>query len=149
LVAIAVLVGCSAGGGHGVDDVTRARIAVDQRLAGRWKLVSFVPDEQLNPVMSAMVAFQHDRLVVTFDRGRIRSESASLTFDRAYRIEDPTKVPFRLILTDEQGVSYETYSSFDQAGRLHFRSVTAPWKGRGMLQREDPAEYPGQPPTPY
>lgn len=127
---------CSAGTRHGADDVARARIQLDQRLAGRWKLISFIPDSQLSPAVHAMVTYQHDRLIVEFSHGRVRSASPSVTFDRSYRIEDPTRVPFRVILIDEQGVGYETICQFDEAGRLHFHSITDPWKGRGVLERE-------------
>jgi len=128
--------GCSSGSGRGPQAVAQARLEIDRDMAGSWKLASFVPDEPLNPVMSAMLAMQHDQLLVVFERGTVRSSSPTLSFERRYRIEDPQKVPFRVILTDEQGVSYDTLCSFDHAGRLHFQSLSPPWKGQGILTRE-------------
>jgi hypothetical protein len=136
VIAGATACGCSSGSGRGAQDVAQARMEIDQRIAGAWRLASFVPDEPLNPVMTTILAMQNDQLVVVFERGVVRSASPSLTFERSYRIEEPQKAPFRVVLTDEQGVAYDTLCSFDHAGRLHFQSLSPPWKGRGILERE-------------
>ena len=147
LLFASVAVGCAASPKSRQDYLTQARIQVDQRLQGRWKLVSFIPESQLSPAVGTLLAFQNDRLVVEFQHGRVRSASPSVTFDRTYRIEDAHKIPFIVWLVDEQGVGYETVCEFDDGGRLHFHSITDPWKGRGVLEREGASL--GAAPAPY
>lgn len=140
LVASAALAGCSSqSGARSADAVARARIDVDQRLAGRWKLRSFVPDTQLDPVLQSMLVFHQESLSIVFQQGRLQAQSPGLTFDRAYRIDDPLDEWFKLTITDDQGVGYQNLGQFDDAGRITFRSLTPPWKGTGVLEREGAA----------
>lgn len=137
VVSLGLVVACgSAGGSPGAEDAAQQRVALERQLVGPWKLVSFVPAEPLDPVLTTVLAAQDSPLVVVFEDGRVRSASPSLSFERAYRIEQPGRVPFRVVLTDEQGVTYETRCSFDHANRLHFESSSPPWRGHGILARE-------------
>ena len=131
--------GCgSVGNGpHGPDEATIARAHIDQRTAGVWRLQSYVPDSSLSPVM--LLGMQSEKIVVRIEGGRIRSASPTLTFDRAYRIADVQGDKFKFFIRDDTGVEYESACEFDEAGRLLFYCLTAPWRGRGVLEREGPA----------
>ncbi|MBI4956830.1 MAG: hypothetical protein HY908_32735 [Myxococcales bacterium] len=119
--------------------LARARLQIDQRLAGHWKLVSFVPGDTLSPVMAALLSFQFDRLRVEFRNGHMYASSPGIRTERRYRIDQPQGDLFRLVMLDEQDIDYHASCELDQAGRLVFQSETSPWKGRGVLAREDAA----------
>jgi hypothetical protein len=130
---------CSAcsGAQAGMDSEAAARAAVDQRIAGVWRLTSYVPAQSLSPAM--LFGLQSDKIVVRFERGLLRSETTSLTFQRQYRISAAQGDTFRIIVKDDQGVEYESICQFDEGGRVHFQTITAPWTGRGVLEREGSA----------
>jgi hypothetical protein len=135
-----VTVGCGSGsnGAQGPNAAAAARAQVDQRIAGVWRLQSYVPDAQLSPAM--LLGMQSERIVVRIENGRVRSASSTLTFDRAYRIAaDPNRDKFKLFIRDDAGVEYESVCEFDEGGRVLFYTITPPWRGRGVLEREGPA----------
>ena len=117
------------------DALSRARGEIEQRIQGRWRLVSFVPDEALSPMLQALLAFQFDRLTVEFDHGRLRAHSPGVEVDRAYRVERPAGDTFQLVVLDEQNIDYESSCEFDQTERLQFRSRSSTWQGHGVLER--------------
>jgi hypothetical protein len=135
LAALLAALACSACSGSqaGLDSAEAARAAVDQRIAGVWRLTSYVPAQSLSP---AMLFGLSDKIVVRFERGLIRSETTSLTFERQYRVTAAQGDTFRIIIKDDQGVEYESICQFDEGGRIHFQTITAPWTGRGVLERE-------------
>ncbi len=139
-----VTTGCGSGakGPYGPDAAAVARAHIDQRIAGVWRLQSYVPDAQLSPAM--LLGMQAERIVVRVESGRLTSASTTLTFDRAYRIADVQGDKFRFFIRDDTGVDYESACELDEAGRLMFYTLTAPWRGRGVLEREGPAMAPPQ-----
>ena len=138
------LAGC-AGAGPTLDDQQVQIQRVEQRIEGVWRLVSYVPDSPLSPVM--LIALQNDKIIVRFDDGRLSSATTSLTFDRAYRITDVSGESFKLTLIDPDGITYESLARFEPNGELVFRTITAPWVGQGVLARE--GVMPSPPPYPY
>ena len=119
------------------DSASAAQAAVDQRISGVWRLTSYVPAAALSPVM--LLSMQSDKIAVRFDRGVLRSETTSLTFERQYRIADVSGDTFKIFIKDDQGVEYESICQFGQGGRIHFQTLTNPWTGRGVLEREGTA----------
>jgi len=91
-----------------------------------------------------LLGMQAERIVVRVESGRLTSASTTLTFDRAYRIADVQGDKFRFFIRDDTGVDYESACELDEAGRLMFYTLTAPWRGRGVLEREGPAMAPPQ-----
>lgn len=110
---------------------------VQNRLAGVWRVTSYIPDHTLSPAL--LLSMQSDKILVRFDQGRLRSATTGLTFDRAYRIGDVRGPTFSVFILDESGVEYESRARFDEGGNIQFQTVTEPWSGRGVLQREGPA----------
>ncbi|HHH29616.1 MAG TPA: hypothetical protein ENK57_14895 [Polyangiaceae bacterium] len=114
-----------------------AQQAVQNRLAGVWRVTSYIPDHTLSPAL--LLSMQSDKILVRFDQGRLRSATTGLTFDRAYRIGNVQGAVFSVFILDESGVEYESRARFDEGGNIQFQTVTEPWTGRGLLQREGPA----------
>ena len=123
-------------GDRSADALEQARREVDQRLSGRWRLVSFTPETPLNPALQTLLAFQSGRLIAVFEAGRVRAEAPGITFDNAYRIQQPEGDKFQIVIIDPQGVSYVSGCQFDDKGRLLFRSWSEPWIGSGVLERQ-------------
>ena len=58
---------------------------------------------------------------------------------RRYRVAEVKGDNFTVFIKDDTGVEYESLCQFDEAGRVHFQTVTAPWVGRGVLERQGAA----------
>ena len=127
---------CSSVSG-GPSSQAAAPLQVQQQLAGVWRVTSYIPVESLSPAL--LVSMHGDKILVRFDDGRVRSVSPSLTFDRAYRLADVKSSEFTIFIADESGVEIETHCQFDDRGRILFHTISAPWAGRGVLDREGPA----------
>jgi len=138
LLAMVMALGCGGASGdpQGLDAAAIARANVSQRITGVWRLQSYVPESSLSPAM--LLGMQRETIVVRIEGGRIRSASQSLTFDRAFRIANVHGERFTLFIRDDTGVEYENACEIDRAGRLLFYSLTAPWRGRGVLERASP-----------
>ena len=111
-----------------------AQAQISQRITGVWRLQSYVPESSFSPAM--LLGMQSETIVVNVEGGRIRSANRSLTFDRAFRVANVQGERFTLFISDDTGVEYESACELDSAGRLLFYSLTAPWRGRGVLERE-------------
>jgi hypothetical protein len=122
---------------NSADDVAMAHRRVEQRIVGVWRLTSYVPDQELSPTM--LLALRNDRIAVRFEDGRLRSATSGLELDRPYRLVNVAGDHFTVLVSDDEGIEYESRCLFDDVGRLHFESVTHPWRGRGTLEREGPA----------
>lgn len=142
IVAVALVALCFGGVGCGGTGPTltgpqAAQQDVDNRLAGVWRVTSYIPDHTLSPAL--LLSMQADKILVRFDQGRLRSATTGLTFDRAYRVGSVQGAAFSVFILDESGVEYESRARFDESGNIQFQTVTEPWTGRGVLQREGPA----------
>jgi hypothetical protein len=138
VAATLAVAGCSsASGSLTMDPAEAARGRVEQRIAGVWRLTSYIPESALSPAM--LLGLQGEKLAVRFEDGRIRSETTGMTMDRAFRVTDAQDNRFRLFIKDDTGLEYENVCEFDEKGRIQFFTTTAPWRGRGMLEREGPA----------
>ncbi|MBW2453995.1 MAG: hypothetical protein JRI68_05780 [Deltaproteobacteria bacterium] len=129
-------VGCGSASNdpQGPDAAAVARAHISQRITGVWRLQSYVPESSLSPAM--LLGMQSEKIVVHIQGGRVRSANRTLTFDRAFRIANVQEERFTLFISDDTGVEYESACELDTAGRLLFYSLTAPWRGRGVLERE-------------
>lgn len=135
LVAILASASCSsASGGLTLETGEGTQGGVEQRIDGVWRLTSYVPEQALSPAL--LLSLQGEKLMVRFDAGRLRSETEGMAMDRAYRIADASANRFKLFVKDDTGVEYESMCELDDKGRLLFNTVTSPWRGRGMLERE-------------
>ena len=86
-----------------------------------------------------MFSMQGDKIVVRFEQGRVRSATSALTFDRPFRVTHAQGRNFNVVISDEDGIEVESRCQWDDGGRILFETITAPWVGRGVLEREGPA----------
>ena len=137
-VCLAVaLPGCSsAPTGATTAEMTAASIrAVDERLRGSWRLVSFVPETPLGPALQAMLEYQYQAMVIRFEGGRIKAESPGIHFDRRYEVREVKGDRFTLISYEDGGIPYASVCEFGPNETLIVYSQDAPWKGVGTLRR--------------
>ncbi|MEZ4441228.1 MAG: hypothetical protein R3B72_19160 [Polyangiaceae bacterium] len=109
---------------------------IDRRLAGVWRVSSYVPDQALSAAL--LLTLQTDKIAIRFDKGRVRSVTANLYMDRAYRLADVKGDIFKIFIIDEYGVEYELAGQMDSPRQISFQALTPPWAGRGVLEREGP-----------
>jgi len=136
LTLAVALSGCAQSHVVGPDQVEQARRTTEAAIAGTWRLTSYNPDQPLTGVL--LMGLQRDRLVVTFGQGRMKSATPEFTFDRKYRVEPPITDTFKLWLSDDQGLEYESWARFDGPNRVLFECKTEPWRGSGTLDRVAP-----------
>ncbi len=132
-----MLFGCASSTGPAVAPGDEAKMAVEKRVNGSWRVTSYVPDTTLSAVL--MIGLRSDKLMVLFENGRVRSLTPGLTLDRKYRIADPVGETFKVYIADEAGVEVESWCQFDQTGKITFQTKTPPWTGQGTLERQGPA----------
>ena len=111
--------------------------AIERQLQGRWRITSYVPTTPLSVSIQQMLVAQYDQLLIEIRDGRIRPLTTAMKFERRYRLGPPTANGFTVYIFDEQGVQYVCLAQFDSAGRILFSAETAPWHGRGVLERDD------------
>jgi hypothetical protein len=135
-IALLLAVSASACGGFGADayNPDSARIQTERQLAGVWRMTSYVPQDPLSPAM--LLSLQADSILVRFDGGRVQSATGALSFDRAFRVTNVSGRNFKIVIADEDGVEVESHCQWDAGGRVIFQTITAPWIGRGALERE-------------
>lgn len=133
-LATAPALGCGASQ-SGPNDIQRELASVDARLRGAWLLASFAPEMPLEPTMQALLGFQYERLLVTFDGHRLVADSPGIHADRAYQIAQVVGDDFKVVSYDDQGVPYESWCRFAPDGTLTVRSETPPWRGVATLHR--------------
>ena len=131
---LVTLAGCTPGAHQPeMTPAQQAVMAVDMQLAGTWRLSNYQPDQPLSLAM--LLGLQKDRIVVTFQNGHMRSASSLLSFDRKYRLDVTIGETFKIFITDEGGVEYESWARFGQPNQIWFESKTEPWKGQGIRDR--------------
>ena len=136
MVAMLGSAGCS-GGKPSVSAVERQKQEVRQRIAGVWRLTSYIPDQELS--VALLMSMQSDRIIVRFEDNRIKSATSLMSFDRGYRIDSVQAEGFKMFIQDDDGAEYEVWGQFDDAGSLLFNARTPPWTGKGQLDREGSA----------
>jgi len=130
--------GCGGDGARAADTTAVALASIDARLRGTFRLVSFVPETPLDPVMAALLNEQYARLVIRFDGRRLTADSPGIHVDRAYEIRDPQGDRFKIIAYDETGVPYESVCELSGTGELVVYATTPPWRGVATLRRNAP-----------
>ena len=110
--------------------------AIQARIAGAWRLVDFKPEVPLDAMSQALLASQLQTMTVRFDNGRMMADSPSFHFIRTVQITGAGGNLFKLIATDETGVSLTSSCQLSDDGtKLSFRGETEPWRGMGTLSR--------------
>jgi hypothetical protein len=136
--ALALAAALSGGCGHGdarPPDGSAAIASIDARLRGTFRLVRFVPEVSLEPMLAAMLEAQYATLVIRFDGKRITADSPTVHVIRAYEIREAQGDRFKLVAYDEAGVPYESVCELSETGDLLVYAQTPPWKGVATLRR--------------
>lgn len=134
LFGIGVLTGC----GSRSNTAKSGDVAIrdtQQRLQGRWVLVEFRPEQQLEPMLAALLAAQFNTLTVTIRPADLHAVGAGVDTQRRYQLLWATGDQAGLRVLDESGIGYEVAMSFERDGTLTFSSRTSPWRGVGRLRR--------------
>ena len=110
--------------------------AIQARISGAWKLVDYKPEVPLDPMTQALLSSQIQTMTVRFDNGRLMADSPAFHFTRTFQIAGAGGNMFKLIATDETGVSLTSSCTLsDDGGKIYFRGETEPWRGVGTLSR--------------
>lgn len=134
-LAAALCGGCGHGAARAPDSALAAIASIDARLRGDFRLVRFVPEVSLDPMLAAMLEAQYATLLIRFDGKRLSADSPTVHVSRAYEIRDPQGDRFRLIAYDESGVPYESACELSEEGDLRVQARTPPWQGVAILRR--------------
>lgn len=128
---LAISLGCSSQRGPTAPDLAAQ---ANQRLQGSWVLVEFRPEARLEPMLDALLRTQFGNLVLEFDGRTMTATGPGVETSRSYRIIDAHYDDLKVVLTDEQGISYSAAGRFVDR-RLEFHVLEAPWRGQGVLSR--------------
>jgi hypothetical protein len=110
--------------------------AIQTRINGAWKLVDYRPEVPLDAMTQALLTSQIQTMTVRFDSGRLMADSPTFHFVRTIQIDGAGGNLFKLIATDENGVSLTSSCELSDDGtKLYFHGETEPWRGMGTLSR--------------
>ncbi|HEY2513510.1 MAG TPA: hypothetical protein VGI39_21730 [Polyangiaceae bacterium] len=110
--------------------------AIQTRISGVWKLVDYRPEVPLDAMTQALLSSQIQTMTVRFDNGRLLADSPAFHFIRTFQIVGAGGNLFKLIATDETGVSLTSSCVLSDDGtKISFRGETEPWRGMGTLSR--------------
>jgi hypothetical protein len=134
LFAMGLLVGCGSRS-NAADSGDVAIRTTQQRLQGRWVLVEFRPDQQLEPMLGALLTAQFNTLTVSIGPAHLHAVGAGVDTQRRYQLLWAAGDQAGLRVLDESNIGYEVAMSFERDGTLSFSSRTSPWRGVGRLRR--------------
>lgn len=134
VLALPLSLACSRRSGPPVDTAAQARAEAGRRLEGRWLLVSFQPEVNLEPMLGALLAAQMNRMVVTFQAPQMHAAGMGVDTTRRYQVTEALGERVSVRTVDDTGVTYDAVGEFRGAD-LYFESRTIPWRGRGILRR--------------
>ena len=133
LVALGILPAC--GGSYQTgDEQEMARVQAGRRLMGDWVLVSFQPDNTLEPMLAGLLTAQFGNMIVHFDGQVMVANGTGVRVQRRYRVTQADADQLALVNYDDNGIAYDAAGMF-RGNELWFSSLTDPWRGRGVLRR--------------
>jgi hypothetical protein len=110
--------------------------SIDARLQGGWRLQAYRPDVPLEPMLQLLLSQQMQSMVVRFEAGRLRADSATMHVDRAYCVTYAAGPYFKLQSPDSAGAMVESNATMSEDGQtIAFRTESEPWRGSGTLVR--------------
>lgn len=110
--------------------------AIQTRLAGTWRLVDYRPEVALDAMTQALLTSQIQTMSVRFENGQLLADSPTFHIRRSYVIDGAGGNLFKLIATDENGVTLTSSCQIsDDGSKVFFHGETEPWRGMGTLSR--------------
>ena len=134
LSIVGLLVSCGSRS-NTANSADAAMQSTQQRLQGRWVLVEFRPEQQLEPMLGALLTAQFNTLTVSIGPTQLHAVGAGVDTQRRYQLIWATGDQAGLKVLDESGIAYEVAMSFERDQTLSFSSRTSPWRGVGRLRR--------------
>lgn len=128
--------GAVACGGASAESPGAAVAHAGDRLRGTWVLADFRPEEQLEPVLQALLSAQIGHLTVTLDGVNANVQGIGVSAARTYTVDTASGDQFTATLVDPAGLKYGVVGGF-QGPDLVFTSETSPWRGSGRLRRAE------------
>lgn len=135
LVGVGAGAGCGASASHGPDATAVEIASIDARLRGSFRLVSFIPEVPLEPMLASLLEYQYTTLILRFEGHRILADSPGVHVNRAYEIREPKGDRFTLVSFDEAGIPYESVCEFAGNDQVLVHSQTPPWTGVATIRR--------------
>lgn len=127
---VASLPACTSPGKPAADPVASATA----RLQGAWRVETFVPETELELPLSGLLRAQLGQLAVTFEGNRFSATGPGVNTLGRFVVTEVVLNRISGTVYDSTGLGYRVVGDFDDRG-LAFRSLDAPWKGRGRLIR--------------
>jgi hypothetical protein len=126
---------CGGGASSGpADNAQQAVASTSARLEGNWTLVSFKPEQALEPMFAAFLTAQMNQLIVSFRGNSMTITGVGVTAERTFTVTHAAADGFDAVITDPTNVAYEVSGAF-QGTDLAFKSKSDPWRGEGRLRR--------------
>jgi hypothetical protein len=131
LVLACSLPGCGPKqGGGGSDGI----IVATQRLQGKWRVQTFVPEAQLEAPLQGLLAAELGQLTLTFTGSDYNAVGPGINVTGRFQLQTAEGELLSGSFIDSTGVAYRVSGQFE--GQLfRFRSYDSPWRGQGTLER--------------
>jgi hypothetical protein len=105
-----------------------------QRLQGKWRVQTFVPEAQLEAPLQGLLAAELGQLTLTFTGSDYNAVGPGINVTGRFQLQTAEGELLSGSFIDSTGVAYRVSGQFD--GQLfRFRSYDSPWRGQGTLER--------------
>ena len=109
-------------------------MAVQQRLSGDWRLLSFQPALAIEEPLKGLLDAQMKQLTVSFNAGEFSANGPGVNTGGRYEISGAQGDSFNGRMYDRAGAGYGVSGQF-VGSELRFTSTDSPWSGFGVLIR--------------
>jgi hypothetical protein len=132
-VVLITLMGLSACGGQS-NQPTDPSAAVNQRLQGDWRLVSFAPSLAPDPLLRGLLDAQMQTLNINFANGQFTAVGPGVDTSGRYEVASAAGDSLTGRVYDRAGAGYGITGTF-MGNQFQFTSTDSPWAGNGVLER--------------
>lgn len=105
-----------------------------QRLQGKWRVQTFVPETQLEAPLQGLLNSQLGQMTLTFTGSDYAAAGPGINFTGRFQLQSAEGELLNGSFIDSTGVAYRVSGQFDGA-LFRFRSYDSPWRGEGTLER--------------
>jgi hypothetical protein len=109
-------------------------LVATQRLQGRWRVKTFVPESQLEAPLQGLLNAELGQLTVTFTGSDYTAVGPGINISGRYQLQTAANDLVSASFIDSTGVAYRVSGQFDGA-LFRFHSYDSPWRGDGTLER--------------
>jgi hypothetical protein len=109
-------------------------LAATQRLQGKWRVTTFVPEAQLEAPLQGLLNAELGQLTVTFTGSDYTAVGPGINISGRYELQTAANDLVSASFIDSTGVAYRVSGRFD-GPLFRFHSYDSPWRGDGTLER--------------